>query len=403
MQTINFDKLSYRIKQRASELLPNIVEMRRHLHRNPELSFKEFETANFVEEELKALGLPVQRLAETGLVALIEGVEPHSKTIALRADMDALPIRELNKADYCSLNDGVMHACGHDVHTSSLLGVANILSGMRDQIHGTVKLIFQPGEEKIPGGASLMIKEGVLKKPDVSQITGQHVMPLLEVGKVGFRKGMYMASADEIYMTIIGKGGHGAHPQNCIDPIAISAQVITALQQVVSRSAKPSIPSVLSIGKVIANGATNVIPDEVYMEGTFRTFDEEWRHHAHTLIQRTVRGICEAFGATCEIEVRVGYPFLENDPEMTDKARNFAVEYLGEENVVDLEIWPAGEDFAFYTREVPGCFYRLGTRNESKGIVSMLHTPTFDIDENALETGMGLMAYMALRQLGGGV
>jgi amidohydrolase len=388
------------VKQRASELLPNIVEMRRHLHRNPELSFKEFETANFVEEELKALGLPVHRLAETGLVALVEGTEPHSKTIALRADMDALPIRELSKEDYCSLNDGVMHACGHDVHTSSLLGVAHILLGMRDQFKGTVKLIFQPGEEKIPGGASLMIREGVLKKPEVSLITGQHVMPLLEVGKVGFRKGMYMASADEIYITIIGKGGHAAHPQNCIDPIAISAQVITALQLVVSRSAKPSIPSVLSIGKVIANGATNVIPDEVYMEGTFRTFDEEWRHQAHTLIQRTVRGICEAFGATCEIEVRVGYPFLENDPEMTGQAKIFAMEYLGEENVVDLEIWPAGEDFAFYTREIPGCFYRLGTRNESKGIVSMLHTPTFDIDENALEIGMGLMAYLALRQLG---
>jgi len=285
------------------------------------------------------------------------------------------------------------------VHTSSLLGVAKILKEFTNDFEGSIKFIFQPGEEKIPGGASMLIAEGVLENPKVERIIGQHVMPLLPAGKVGFRKGMYMASADEIYITINGKGGHGAHPHTLIDPVVIGAQVITALQQVVSRNAKPAIPSVLSIGKVIANGATNIIPDEVYMEGTFRTFDETWRAEAHELIKKTVNGICQAMGATSDVEVRVGYPFLENDIALTESAKQHAIEYLGEENVTDLEIWPAGEDFAFYTREIPGTFYRLGIRNESKGIVSNLHTPTFDIDEDALITSVGLMSYLAIKEL----
>jgi amidohydrolase len=293
-----------------------------------------------------------------------------------------------------------MHACGHDVHTSSLLGVARILQKLKAEFGGTIKLIFQPGEEKLPGGASIMIKEGVLENPRPTAIIGQHVMPFIEVGKVGFRSGQYMASTDELYMTVKGKGGHGAHPHQNIDPIAISAQIITALQQVVSRVADPRIPTVLSLGKIVGNGATNVIPDEVYMEGTFRTFDERWRKEAHQKMTNVAVGIAESMGATCDFEVRHGYPFLINEPKLTDRSRTYAEEYLGKENVLDLDLWPAGEDFAYYSQEIDACFYRLGTGNDKKGITSAVHTPTFDIDEAALQISIGLMAYITLRQLG---
>jgi amidohydrolase len=391
--------LKLRIQQASKDNYNEVLKFRRHLHTNPELSFEEYNTAEYIENQLQSWGYKTQRMAKTGVIAIAEGLNPDKKTIALRADIDALPIVEKNNTEYCSVNQGVMHACGHDVHTASLLGVAKMLKDLSSSFEGSIKLIFQPGEEKIPGGASLLIAEGVLQNPNVATIIGQHVMPLLPAGKVGFRKGMYMASADEIYITIKGKGGHGAHPHTLIDPVAIGAQVITALQQVVSRNAKPAIPSVLSIGKVIANGATNIVPDEVYMEGTFRTFDENWRNAAHGLIKNTVNGICNAMGASAKVEVRVGYPFLENDIEVTERAKQNAIDYLGEDNVTDLEIWPAGEDFAFYTRAIPGTFYRLGTRNESKNIVSNLHTPTFDIDEEALVTSIGLMTYLAIKEL----
>lgn len=391
--------LKLRILQASKDNFNEVLKIRRHLHANPELSFEEFKTAEFIENQLQSWGYQTKRMANTGVIALLEGKSAALKTLALRADIDALPILEKNKTNYCSKNDGVMHACGHDVHTSSLLGVAKILKDFTADFDGTIKFIFQPGEEKIPGGASLLIAEGVLQNPTVDTILGQHVMPLLPAGKVGFRKGMYMASADEIYITIKGKGGHGAHPHTLIDPVTIGAQVITALQQIVSRNAKPAVPSVLSIGKVIANGATNIIPDEVYMEGTFRTFDETWRAEAHELIKKTVNGVCQAMGATADVEVRVGYPYLENDIELTERTKQHAIDYLGEENVTDLEIWPAGEDFAFYTRAIPGTFYRLGIRNESKGIISNLHTPTFDIDEDALITSVGLMSYLAIKEL----
>lgn len=398
-----YEFCSMSVKQRitaaAEALYPEIIGIRRHLHQHPELSFEEFNTAGFIEKQIAMMGLQSTRMAVTGVVCLLEGKNPGKKTLALRADIDALPILEKNNCDYRSQNEGVMHACGHDVHTSSLLGALHILKDLRDEFEGTIKFIFQPGEERIPGGASLLIAEGVLKDPRVENILGQHVMPLLPAGQVGFRKGMYMASADEIYITIQGKGGHGAHPHTLIDPVAIGAQVITALQQVVSRNAKPATPSVLSIGKVIANGATNIIPDEMYLEGTFRTFDETWRYDAHTLIRRTVEGICEAMGANAVVDIKVGYPYLENDPDLTSRIQSYAIEFLGEEQVKELEIWPAGEDFAFYTREIPGTFYRLGVRNEAKGITSNLHTATFDIDEEALKTGMGLMAYAAFRHL----
>jgi amidohydrolase len=378
----------------------NIVEIRHHLHANPELSFQEFETSKYVKIALENIGISkIEHKANTGLVALIEGKNPSVKTIALRADMDALPIKELNNVAYKSKNEGVMHACGHDVHTSCLLGAAQILFSLRNEFEGTIKLIFQPGEEKLPGGASMMINEGVLKNPDATAIIGQHVMPLIPVGKVGFKNGLYMASTDELYVKVIGKGGHGAMPQLNIDPVVIAAQIIISLQQIVSRMSSPIIPSVLSFGKVIANGATNVIPNEVIMEGTFRTLDEKWRLEAHDKMVKMATMIAESMGGKCEFEVRKGYPFLYNDETLTAKAKQHAIEFLGHENVIDLDIWMAAEDFAYYSQIIPACFYRLGTRNEEKGIVSSVHTPTFDIDENALEIGSGLMAYLAICEL----
>ncbi len=389
-----------KVRKLASEFHPEIVSCRRHLHMYPELSFKETETQKFVEQKLQEFGINnLQRMANTGIVAMIEGRNPTKKVVALRADMDALPIQETNKTNYISKNAGVMHACGHDVHTSSLLGVARILHQMRDEFEGSVKLIFQPGEEKLPGGASMMIKEGVLKNPVPNSVIGQHVMPQIKAGKIGFRKGLYMASTDEIYVRVKGKGGHGAMPHLTIDPVMITAQMLVSLQQIVSRNAKPSLPSVLSFGKVIANGATNVIPDEVYLEGTFRTLNEEWRDEAHLKMKRMAEGIAESMGGSCEFNIVRGYPFLINDEVLTERVRQFAEEYVGKENVEDLEIWMAAEDFSFYSQQASACFYRLGVRNEERGITSSVHTSTFDIDESALETGMGLMAWMTLCEL----
>ncbi|MEP7264614.1 MAG: M20 family metallopeptidase [Bacteroidota bacterium] len=387
------------IYKKADEYFNDVVEIRRHLHMYPELSFHENETADFVAKKLTALNIPFKSgVAGTGIVALIEG-NKKGKTVALRADMDALPITEQNEVVYKSKNVGVMHACGHDVHTSSLLGVASILNSVKDQFAGTVKLIFQPAEEKLPGGASLMIEQGVLKNPEPDAVFGQHVMPLIETGKVGFRSGIYMASTDELYVTVKGKGGHGAMPHLNIDPVLITSHMIVALQQIVSRNANPTMPSVLSFGKVIANGATNVIPNEVYLEGTFRTLDEQWRTEAHTRIKTLAEELCKSMGGSCEFNIKRGYPVLYNNEQLTARAKQHAIEYLGKENVVDLEIWMAAEDFAFYTLHKPSCFYRLGTRNEKRGITSSVHTPTFDIDEQALKTGMGLMSWMALKEL----
>ena len=391
-----------KIKQLASKYQSDIVACRRHLHKNPELSFHEFNTQKFVEAKLNEYGIKnIQRMANTGVVALVEGKNPSKKIIALRGDMDALPIKETNNVEYKSVNEGVMHACGHDVHTSSLLGAARILNEVKGDFEGTIKFIFQPGEEKLPGGASLMIKEGVLENPKPSSVIGQHVMPQINAGKVGFRKGLYMASTDELYVTVKGKGGHGAMPHLVIDPVMITSHLIIALQQIVSRNAKPTIPSVLSFGKVIANGATNVIPDEVYLEGTFRTLNEEWRDEAHRKMKHLAETLTESMGGKCIFDIHRGYPFLVNDDAVTDRARKAAEEFLGKENVEDLEIWMAAEDFSFYSQKAPACFYRLGVRNESRGIISSVHTSTFDIDESALETGMGLMAWMAVRELGG--
>ncbi len=393
--------MQQKIKALASGYLNDVIGLRRHMHQNPELSFKEFKTAEFVWSQLDAIGVTdKQKLAGTGIVALIKGRNPEKKIVALRADMDALPIIEANEVPYKSQNIGVMHACGHDAHTASLLGAARILNDLKNDFEGTIKLIFQPGEEKLPGGASLMIKEGVLQNPAPSEIIGQHVMPLIDAGKVGFRSGIYMASTDEIYVTVKGKGGHGAMPHLNVDPVLIASHMIVALQQIVSRHANPTMPSVLSFGKVIANGATNVIPNEVYLEGTFRTLDEKWRTEAHARILKLAKSVVEGMGGTVDFEIRRGYPALVNNPELTAAARKGAEEYLGKENVLDLDIWMAAEDFAFYSQQADACFYRLGTRNEARGITSSVHTPTFDIEEKSLETGMGLMAYLAVKQLG---
>ncbi|MCT1530566.1 M20 family metallopeptidase [Sphingobacterium daejeonense] len=389
-----------RIQELANSYFQDTVDNRRFLHQNPELSFEEYNTSAFVKQKLTDLNIPFESMANTGVVGIIKGDLPSDKVLALRADMDALPITEVEGRSYGSKNIGVMHACGHDVHTSSLLGVAKILNNLKSEFGGTIKLIFQPGEERLPGGASLMIKEGVLQNPEPQGIVGQHVMPFIESGKVGFRSGKYMASCDELFMTVKGKGGHGAMPHQNIDPIAITAQIITALQQVVSRNADPRTPSVLSWGKIIGNGATNVIPDEVNLEGTFRTFDEKWRADAHERMVKMAVGIAESMGATCDFEVRKGYPFLVNEPGITAAAQSYAIEYLGADNVVELDLWPAAEDFAYYSQETNACFYRLGTGNQEKGINSAVHTPTFDIDEKALETSIGLMSYIAVQYLG---
>ena len=388
------------IKQLAHQFFSEIQAIRHHIHAHPELSFQEFETAKFVSNKLNEFGIEHKTgVAGTGIVALIKGKNPEHNCIALRADMDALPIIEANDCSYASKNKGVMHACGHDVHSACLLGAAKILQATKENWEGTIKLLFQPGEEKHPGGASLMIADHALENPKPNSIYALHVYPHLPVGKVGFRSGQYMASADEIYITIHGKGGHAALPHQTIDPIAIAAQVIVSLQQITARKANPLIPSVLSFGKIEGGFATNVIPDEVNILGTFRTMDETWRAEAHQWIHDITNAICEANGATSTIEIPKGYPSLFNDPTITAQARNWANEYMGIENVVELDKRMAGEDFGFYTQHMPGCFFRIGTNTNNEKFQAPVHNAHFDIDEQALEIGMGIMAWIAINAL----
>lgn len=390
-----------RIQELARQYHPNSIEQRRFLHRNPELSFEEVETGRYIAARLKELGIPHRHgIADNGVVALIQGRNPKKKVVALRADMDALPIQETSQVEYKSRRDGVMHACGHDAHTASLLGTARILYELRDQFEGTVKCIFQPGEEKLPGGASIMIREGVLEKPKPVSIFGQHVHPPLRAGMVGMKPGIYMASSDELYVTVKGKGGHGAMPHECIDPIVITAQIIVALQQIVSRYADPAVPSVLTFGKInTTGGATNVIPNEVKLEGTFRTMHEKWRSAAHKRMKKIAESLAKSMGGACEFNIVRGYPVLHNNPELTARAKQWAVEFLGKDHVVDLPMRMTAEDFAYFAQAMPACFYRLGTGNPERGIKSPLHTSTFDIDEKALETGIGLMTWLAVKEL----
>jgi amidohydrolase len=385
------------VKQKASEYLPEIIKIRRHFHKYPELSFDEKNTSEYISEILTNANIPFTTgWGGHGIVAHIQG-DPNGQVIALRADMDALPIVEKNEVVYKSANEGVMHACGHDVHMSCLIGASYILNDLKDSLSNSYRIIFQPGEEKLPGGASMLISEGVLQNPTPKTIIGQHVFPSMEVGKVGIREGLYMASADEIYIEVIGKGGHAAMPNDIVDTILVASQILIALQQIVSRKSNPAIPTVLSFGKINSvGGATNVIPDKVIIEGTFRTMDEEWRAEAHHYITVIAEQTASAFGASCTVNIIKGYPCLVNESNTTAKVKEKMISYLGKDNVIDLPIRMTSEDFAFYSQVIPACFYRLGTGNSKIGINSPVHTSTFDIDESALEIGMGLMAWLAL-------
>ena len=388
------------VKQLAAGMATELVAVRHHLHKHPELSMKEENTSSFIASKLDEYGIKYTRgIAVNGILGIIEGINPQKHTIALRADMDALPVTEENKVDYCSVNVGVMHACGHDVHMTCLLGAAKILQQLHEQFEGTIKLIFQPSEEQFPGGASMMIKEGVLENPAPEKIFAQHVLPELEAGKVGFRPGKYMASTDEIYLTVRGKGGHAATPELNVDPVLIAAHILVALQQIISRNAPPVLPAVLSFGRFIAEGRTNIIPNEVKLEGTIRTFDEKWRADAHLKITKMAQSIAEGMGGTCEVFIDKGYPFVVNDDAVTVQAKAYAVEYLGAANVVEIPMRLTAEDFAYYSHLVPSCLYRLGVRNESKGFNHNLHTSRFDVDESSIELGAGLMAWLAVSSL----
>ena len=388
--------IDIQIKELASTYFEEYRSIRHHLHAHPELSYKEYNTAAFVKQHLDQLGIPYTVMADTGVIGVIQG-RPSDRVIALRADMDALPIQEENDVEYASTVAGVMHACGHDVHTSCLLGAARILNELKEQWDGTIKLVFQPGEEKNPGGASLLIKEGVLDNPKPQHIIALHVHPQLEVGKVSFGAGKVMASADEIYITIKGKGGHAARPHLTVDTILAASQLVVALQQVVSRNNNPFSPSVLSICSIQGGHTTNVIPSEVKLMGTFRAMDESWRFAAHKRITEICEHVAKSTGAEIMVRIDVGYPSVINDAELTPKAKSIASTFMGSENVGEMELSMGAEDFGYYSQKIPGCFFRLGTGNVSKGITSGVHTPTFNIDERGIEIGMGLMAWLGIR------
>jgi amidohydrolase len=386
--------LKEKIQELAKLYSEEFINVRHHIHANPELSYKEFETSKFVQQKLQGWNIPFEVKATTGVVGLVKGKNPGKKTIALRADMDALPIREENDVPYKSVHEGIMHACGHDVHTTCLLGAAKILNELKEEWEGTVKLIFQPGEEKNPGGASLMIKDGVLENPRPEKIFALHVHPGMEVGKLSFRGGMIMASADELYITIKAKGGHAASPHLTADTILIASHLIISLQQIVSRNNNPFNPSVLSITSFNGGNTTNVLPSEVKLMGTFRAMNEEWRFKAHELIKKQTLELVKAMGAEADILIDVGYPFVLNDETLNASSRKKAEDYAGVDNVSETELRMGAEDFAYYSQQMPACFFRLGAGNKAKGITSGVHTPTFNIDERAIEVGMGMMAWL---------
>ena len=391
--------LKDKIKKLAADYTDEFINIRHHLHAHPELSYKEFETSKFIQKKLTDFGIENKVIATTGIVGLIKGKNPEKRIVALRGDMDALPIIEENNVDYRSQNAGVMHACGHDVHSTCLLGAAKILNETKDEWEGTVKLIFQPGEERNPGGASIMIKEGVLEDPRPQAIFALHVHPGLPVGKLSFRSGMVMASADEIYITIKSKGGHAASPHLTVDTILIASHLIVSLQQIVSRNNDPFNPSVLSITSVQGGNTTNVIPSEVKLMGTFRAMNEEWRFKAHELIKKQSTELVHAMGGEIDILIDVGYPFVLNNEQLTNAAKQKAGEYMEAENVEETELRMGAEDFAYYSHQMPACFFRLGVGNIAKGITAGVHTPKFNIDESAIEKGMGIMAWLAASEM----
>lgn len=391
-----------KLKNRVNDINEELVEIRRHLHMHPELSFKEFETSKYIISKLTEWGISFKAgWVKTGIVAEVIGEKESEKRIALRADIDALPILEKEDRPYRSKNENVMHACGHDVHTTCLLGAIKLLNDTKAEWGGTVMCIFQPGEEKLPGGASLMIKEGLLPFMNAQSIVGQHVHPPLEVGKVGFHAGSYMASADELYVKIIGKGGHAALPQDVKDPIRVGAELLLAFKKIEKENNEDDNPIVLSIGKFNTDGgATNVVPDQINMEGTFRAMDEEKRTTVHKLMEEAATSLATKFNVEIDLEIRHGYPSLFNNPALTEEVFVYAQELLGESNVVRLPKRMTSEDFSFYSQAMPGCFYRLGVANEAKGIGSPVHTSSFDVDEKCLEIGASLMAYTSMRLLG---
>ena len=386
-----------KVKNIANKYVLEAINIRKHLHAHPELSFKEYETSKYIQSILKKHDIPFTTgHVETGIIATIKGKNPDTKEILLRADMDALPITEDNNVNYKSKSKGIMHACGHDFHSASLIGTALILNELKEDFSGTIKCVFQPGEEKLPGGAKLMIEEGILNNNPQACIA-QHVYPDLQVGKVGFRYGLYMASADEIYITVNGKGGHAALPHLLNDPVLMASQIITNLQQIVSRSNRPNNPSVLSFGYINAEGETNIIPEKVQIKGTFRTFDENWRFLAHEKMKKIASSICESAGGSCDFDIKVGYPFLVNNEKITKTAINAAEKFLGKENVINLDLRMTSEDFAYISQSSPSCFYRIGTSDGKT--IKRLHTSTFDIDEKAFTISSGLMAFIALEQI----
>jgi len=383
-------------------IFPKVVAIRRHIHQHPELSFQEYETSAYIREQLTALDIPFELVANTGVVALLEGEKsPSDNIVVLRADIDALPIHEQNDVFYKSKNEGVMHACGHDFHTANLLGVASVLKGYKTEFSGKIVLLFQPAEEKIPGGAIQILESGILESfgGKIKAILGMHVSPRVPLGKIGLRPGRFMASSDEFYMTIKGRGGHAAEPHRAIDPIMIAAQLLTTLQQVVSRKANPDIPSVLTFGRFIGEGAANVIPEEVKLAGTFRTMDEAWRKEALETVAEVSRTLPVALGATVDVEVRHGYPALNNNAELTQQVKNIIQTSMGNEVVQDLEIWMAAEDFAYYSYQYPALFMLVGTNNSDNATQHVLHNPQFNLDEKAFKIGISVFVNAALSLL----
>ena len=388
-----------KIKSLAKELKADIIDVRRHLHQFPCLSFEEYETAGFIHALLDSWDIEHEFLTETGIVATIKGINPEKKTIALRADIDALPIQERNECQYKSTVDGVMHACGHDAHAAMLLGAAKILNQMKDEFEGTIKLIFQPGEEKLPGGASVMIEKGVLK--DVDLIIAQHVYPDLPCAEVGFHAGEFMASCDEINITIKGKGGHAAKINERSNTTVAAAKILCAISELSSEFNKEERknPIIIAFGSFIADGTYNVIPDKVSLKGTMRTFSEDDRKSVKNKIKEICAEVGSSFNVGTDLFIEEGYPVLINDVSLTNSLKNKAIDFMGEENVKDIPQLMTAEDFAWYSHKTKACMYRIGTSNVKKGIVSKQHTPTFDIDEDALEIGVGLMAWLAVCNL----
>jgi amidohydrolase len=387
------------ITTKVSAIYQKIKGYREHLHQNPELSYKEFNTMEYVAAKLKDIGIPYEKgVAGTGIIGIIRSSK-HSENqacIGLRADLDALPIQEQNTAAYKSKVDGVMHACGHDVHTSILLGAAEILFELREDLEHPVKLIFQPGEEKNPGGASLLIEAGVLENPKVKEMYALHVFPELEVGKLGMRSGLYMASCDELHLEIIGVGGHGAMPEKCINPILIGSEFIIEAQNIIHKSCPKEVPCVISFGHFDALGATNVIPERAEIKGTFRTMNEEWREKAAILLMDLANNLENKYKGNVNLEISKGYPFLKNDEELTEKLKAKFESFFGPKNIEGLALRMTSEDFSFYSQTIPVCFFRLGVGNKEKGIIYSVHHPKFDVDSACLKTGMLAMIQAAL-------